>query len=170
MKTINVSDEMYKALRELSKEITHQNHRHTGMPYIFQIQTQEEVSVGEGQGEEVWVCDGHVIPTQDDKEIMEVVREWHDNLSDEDFELSIKNRDIAIEDSLDSAGYYKANRDYVDRYQNAFFTEKACKEHIKRNSYHYNEPVDFLSYAYRNPEMELVMKFLCELTGGKLHR
>lgn len=43
MKTIEVSDETYKFLMDLSKELTTQNHRGTAMPYFFQIKTQEAV-------------------------------------------------------------------------------------------------------------------------------
>jgi hypothetical protein len=41
---------------------------------------------------------------------------------------------------------------------------KACKKHIECNSHHYNEPVDYLSYASRNPELEMVQKFIMGLT------
>ena len=56
-----------------------------------------------------------------------------------------------------------------DRYQNTFFTAKACQEHIDSNDYHYKSPDVFLNHAWRNPEMELIATFLCELSGGKLH-
>ena len=81
MKTIKISDEMYAQLMELSKEINTQNHRHTQMPYIFQIESGN--------------------------------RRW-------------------------------------PKLENAFFTAKACKEHIKKNSYHYTKPTDFLTSAIRN--------------------
>lgn len=93
MKTIEVTDEMYKFLEELSTELNTQNHRCTAMPYFFQVQT-----------------------------------------------------------------------------KNAFLTEKACKEHIKLNKHHYNEPADYLMHAFRNPELEKLMEFICGITKGKLHK
>jgi len=48
--------------------------------------------------------------------------------------------------------------------------EKACKEHIEQNHYHYNNPKDYLVHAFRNPEMETVLEFLCGITGGELHK
>ena len=45
MKTINVSDEMYEFLINLSEEINKQDNRSTAMPYFFQIQTSEEVEL-----------------------------------------------------------------------------------------------------------------------------
>jgi len=47
------------------------------------------------------------------------------------------------------------------------FTEKTYKEHM---GHHYVNPVDFLNYAFQNPKLELVFRFLCELTGGQLVR
>ncbi len=168
MKTIKISDEMYDSLMEISKELNTQNHRATAMPYFFQIQTKEEISVGEGQGEEIWAFDGSVL--ENEEEIQEVViqhQEWEDDEAKQLFsELSFYD----INEILESAGYIQHNRDFEKRYQNAFFTEKACKLHIKQNYYHYNNPVDYLSYASRNPEMELVMRFLCELSSGELHK
>jgi len=167
MKIIKISDEMHNSLMELSKELNSQNHRATAMPYFFQIQTDEEVSVGEGQGEEVWVMDGDVL---DDDEIKEVVIEYNDWDEDESEDKFNKLDKYDIIENLENAGYVQRNRDFVKRYQNSFFTEKACKLHIEQNNYHYNNPVDYLSYASRNPEMELVMKFLTELSGGKIHK
>ena len=46
-----------------------------------------------------------------------------------------------------------------------FFTEEACEQHIKINSYHYENPRSFAVGAWRNPEMQLAMRHLCLLTG-----
>jgi len=170
MKTIEVTDEMYEFLMNLSKELNTQNHRGTAMPYFFQIRTREEIAVPEGIGTEAWCYDGSVIET--DEEIKEVVFEYKDWEVD-----SIENEneynklcDFEIREILEEIGYYKVYYDYQEIYQNAFLTEKACKEHIRLNGYHYKEPIDYLSHAFRNPELEKVLKFLCELTGGEIHK
>ena len=162
MKTIEVSDEMYDSLVELSKELNTQSSRSTRMPYFFQIQTNEKVAVPEGCGTECWHSDGSDIETDD--EINEVICEYSDISIEEAAKMDFVNKEKILED----AGWRRVNYSYEHRYQNAFFTERACKRHIQKNAYHYDEPVDYLSYATRNPELELVMKFLCELTGGKL--
>jgi len=46
-----------------------------------------------------------------------------------------------------------------------FFTAEACEEHIRLNSYHYNNPKSYAISAWRNPEMQTVMKNLIKLTG-----
>jgi len=170
MKTIELTDETYNFLIELSKELNSQDHRSTAMPYFFQIQTQEEIQVPEGYGTEAWFYDGSKIET--DTEIKETIFEYKGWDFDDDNDN--KNYDILRdwerEEILEAAGYRKGNYDYTEKYQNAFLTAKACKEHILKNSYHYNTPVDFLSHAFRNPELEKVLKFICELTGGEPHK
>lgn len=167
MKKIEITDQMYASLMELSKEINSQDHRATRMPYFFQVQTNEEVAVPYGQGTQIWHYDGSTIETEE--EINEAIDDYRDdNLA---IHVPVEELDQqAKEMTLEEAGWQKGNRDYSKMYQNSFFTAKACKEHIARNKHHYREPVDFLSYAFRNPEMELVMKFLCELSGGELHK
>jgi hypothetical protein len=170
MKTINVSDEMYDSLVAISNELNTQNHRCTAMPYFFQIKTEDWEPCPEDQGEEVWFCDGSFL--ENDKEIKEAVieyKEW-DNLSKKEIENKYKTlKSFEIEEILEK-NYRRVNRIKKEQFQNAFFTEKACLEHIKQNNYHYSNPVDYLTHAFRNPEMELVMKFLSELTGGKIHK
>ena len=165
MKTIKVTDEMHGFLTELSKELNTQNHRGTRMPYFFQIQTKEQVAAPEGNGIKAWFYDGSLIETKE--EIKEAVIEWQEH-SDKEIEFDNLD-DYEIEEILEKAGWSEVWYEYKTNLENAFFTEKACKEHIEMNAYHYKEPVDYLSFASRNNEMETVMRFLCELTGGKLH-
>ena len=167
MKTIEVTDEMHKFLTELSKELNTQDHRCTRMPYFFQIQTKEQVASPEGIGTEAWHYDGSLIET--DEEIKDTIFEWKDWDETKNETDYIMLEDYEVEGILEKAGWTKVWYDYKEKSENAFFTEKACKEHIKMNSHHYNKPIDYLSFASSNPEMEMITKFLCELTGGKLH-
>jgi hypothetical protein len=166
MKNIQVTDEMYKALLELSKEMTTQGNRCTAMPHMFQIRTTERVPAPEDSGTVAWHCDGDIIET--DEEIEQAVCEykgWDEATTEFNF-----LEDYEIEEILENAGYNKINYNYESKYQNTFFTAKACEEHIELNDYHYNEPICYLNHAWRNPEMELVSKFLCEISGGEIHK
>jgi len=170
MKTIKVNDEMYEFLMNLSEELNTQNHRCTAMPYFFQIQTKEEVAAAEGCGIEAWYYDGSKIETDEDiRETIFEYKEW-DNDSKEDNELYNNLDGGEIEELLEDMGFYKINYELSDKYENAFLTEKACREHIRLNDYHYREPIDYLFFAFRNPELEMVLQFLCELSGGKIHK
>jgi len=165
METIEVTKEMFDKLIELSNEINSQDHRATAMPYIFQIQTDEKVPAAEGCGTTAYVNDGTMIESKE--EINNAILDWLDVGQD------INNMsDFAKAEILEKAGYRKVQYEVKQNLENAFFTAKACKHHIECNRHHYNSdskynPVDYLSYAFRNPEMELIFEFLCGLTGKK---
>jgi hypothetical protein len=167
MKTIEVTDEMYDFLINTSKELNTQDHRGTAMPYFYQIQTKEMVAVPVGNGTVAWHFDGTLLDNEEDiKNAIYELKDW-DSENDDDY-YNLTSYDI--ENILEDNGWSKVNYDMTDVYMNSFLTEKACKEHIKNNKYHYNQPIDFLSYASRNPELEMLLKFLTGLTGGKLHK
>jgi hypothetical protein len=169
MKTIQVSDEMYEFLMNLSKELNTQDHRATAMPYIFQVQDEVEISVGEGQGEEAWHCDGSVISTE--KEIKEAIFEYKEwEIGNKKHEKLFSEMDWLARENILEVNYRKVHISTQKVYTNAFLSAKACRHHIKCNAHHYRKPVDYLSYAFRNPELEMIMKFLCKLTGGDAHK
>lgn len=158
MKTITVTDEMYDSLMNISIEMNSQDHRFTRMPYMFQVMDETREVCIEGAGDKVWIDDeGNEIGCEDD--LVSYVEE----ITDEPHDIH-----KAIE-FAEEHGYIRVNLQDGKRYQNFFFTEKACKDHIERNEYHYNNPKDYLNAAFRNPELEVVQKFLCELSGGKIH-
>lgn len=184
MKTIEVADEMYDALMKLSKEMTSQDMRGTKMPHMFQVQTNETVAAYPGCGEEVWVNDDG-----DELETDEEVRLFvHQHIYENDESINHlddeKAKQVAKErvDEMDEAdlceyleeecneGWRTVSVTTERRYQNTFFTAKACEEHIESNKHHYKEPICYLNHAWRNPEMDLVATFLCELSGGKLYQ
>ena len=74
MKTIEITDEMYNALMEISKELNTQNHRCTAMPYMIQLSEKKEVAAYEGCGETYWFGnEGEKLYTEDDEN--EVIKE-----------------------------------------------------------------------------------------------
>jgi hypothetical protein len=159
MKTIIVTDEIYNGLKEIAEAIKTQDNRATAKPYFFQVQTNEEIAVPSGCGTNCWYYDGSKIVT--DEEINEAIFEWKDGsipLDEIEFMDEYEKAEI-----LEKAGWQKANFDYKHEYQNAFFTEKACKEHIHRNKHNLREPVDYLSHAFRNPEMEMMFSFFAQI-------
>lgn len=49
-----------------------------------------------------------------------------------------------------------------------FFTEKAAQEHIDENSYHYTKPTIYVVSAWRNPEMQALMRQTINIEGKDL--
>lgn len=166
MKTIQVTDKMHASLMELSRELNTQDHRATAMPYFFQVRTTERQYGPEGIGEECYVYDSIIIETAEEIE-SEIFELYGGDISRSDIEQMPESEKDTI---LTENGWRCVHYELKEEYQNAFFTAKACKANIAANKHHYTEPVDFLSYGFRNPELELVLKFLCELSGGKLHK
>jgi hypothetical protein len=65
-------------------------------------------------------------------------------------------------------GFERLSYDYKEIYKNAFFTAKACDDHIRRNAHHYSEKAcSYGASAWRNPEIELIHKFLEILATNK---
>lgn len=184
MKTIKVSDEMYEKLIELATEMTTQDMRITQMPHMFQVRENKEVAAYDGCGQDIWVNnEGNTLRSEDEKREY-VINHIYEN--DDDFvDLDDNKADIASkkkgnkmdEWGLDDYLQEEINEDWrrvqvttEPRYSNTFFTAKACQEHIDSNDYHYTEPTVYLNHAWRNPEMELVSEFLCNLVGKSNHK
>ena len=183
MKTIEVSDEIYDGLIEISKDLNTQDHRATAMPYFFQVKTKKEVPAFEGSGDIIlWYNTYSEKELRTEEEIRECISEHiyeNDNslteLTDEEAEEKSKRivsemDSYDMEEWLESHDFVKYELNEESVYENCFFTEKACELHIKQNKHNLNKPVSYLNHAFRNPEMELVMKFLCELNGGETHK
>ncbi len=174
MKTIEVTDEMYEALMSLSKEMTTQDNRGTATPYVFQIQTMKQVAAYPGQGNEIWVNeDGEELENEEEvrKYISQHLCDKRSDGDEEKVMKVVKGRvDIMdtddLETYLEKNGWWKVNVVEKEEYENAFFTAKACEDHIRKNNYHYRQPVCYLSHVWRNPELEIVSKFLHELSNN----
>lgn len=171
MKTIEVPDEMYAKLIELATEMTEQDPRGTRMPHIFQIETTEECAAYPGNGRAIWVdCEGNELDEAKRKEAVINAKNW-DILSES---LANENFDELDGYDIETILEREANCRRIDVetrkvYQNCFFTSKACKQYIAVNGYHYTQPRAYLNHAWRNPEMELVATFLCNLVGKPMH-
>ena len=162
MKTIEVTDDMYESLMSISKELNTQSHRCTRMPYMIQVSKKKEVSAYEGQGEEFWFCDeGRKLESQSDIDniIKEYIHDNPDNVYGDDFEELDDNDKESILEDLD---YTKHNVTEEDELSDFFFTDKGLRSY-------YGDKVDTFLTASSNPELKVIMKFLCEISGGKLH-
>lgn len=171
-KKIEVTDEIYEFLMNLSKEIKEQDNRATAMPYIFQVRETKEIPAHKGSGEEVFYSSEYETELRTDKDKVEWIKEHEEYFIGTMFEEEAKDvgnhtntwdLDSMLEE-LDFDEFY-VDTDYV--YSNAFFTSKACDEHIRINKHNLEQPVNYLSHAYRNVEMEMMYKFLSGLTNNE---
>lgn len=163
MKTIQVSDEIYDFLMNLSKEIKTQDNRATRAPYFFLVQEDEEIAVPDGCGDEVWIMDGEIClrTEQDIKEAVFEYREW--DLDDENNQKEYEELDSFDIDEILKKNYWKADVSIKHKYSNCFFTEKASREHIEVNRHNLTNPKTYLDHAFRNKEMDMMFRFFTEL-------
>lgn len=68
----------------------------------------------------------------------------------------------------DAFVYYREEDHEPNLMAGFFLTEKACKNHIEYNDYHYTKPSSYVVSAWRNPEMVAVMQSILKLTGEDL--
>ena len=167
MKTLQVNDEIYDFLMNLSEEIKTQDNRATATPYYFQVQEDHEIAVPEGCGAEVWVMDGEVcLRTEED--IREAVFEWKEwdleNLNHQKKYEQLTSFDV---DEILEENYRKVNIDISHTYSNCFLTYKAYEEHLRRNKHNLKNPKSYLFHAFRNPEMEMIFKFIKSLNNDR---
>jgi len=161
MKTIEITDEMYDALMAISKELKTQSHRCTAMPYMIQLSEKKEVSAYEGCGETYWFgIEGERLDTEDDEN--EVIKEHLQEKygTEESFE---ELEDYEKESILEDLEYRKHEVTTENKLSNFFFTDKGLRDY-------YGKDVNTYMTGVTNPELKTVMTFLCELSGGNLHR
>ena len=167
-KNIEVTDEMYEFLMNLSKEIKEQDNRATATPYFFQVRETKEIAAHEGCGNEVWWSTDYEIELRTDEDKVEWIKEHLEHFDEyEDKELISEVEELDCWQLDDFLRYDDFQKFYVDTdytYSNAFFTSKACDEHIRINRHNLKQPVNYLSHAYRNAEMDMMYKFLIGLT------
>jgi hypothetical protein len=130
---------------------------------------QKTVPASEDCGEMAWYSDGSILTT--DEEIKEAIFEWKEwELGNRDHEDLFSNLDNWEKDEIMENNYRKVWTTTEETLCNCFLTERACREHIASNGYHYSCPTDFLTHAFRSYELEKVLQFLHEITNGKLHK
>ncbi|MDD4438319.1 MAG: hypothetical protein PHS04_09825 [Tissierellia bacterium] len=162
MKTIEVTVEMYEFLKSLQHELLTQDNRGTKKPYFYNVQEKIEVAVPEGCGDKVWVCDGEYLRNAED--VKKAVFEWKEwDLTNEDDCTKYNQLNDWEIDSILEENYRKGYVSIDYRYSNCFLTEKACREHIDINRHNLTSPRTYLDYAFRNTEMENLIKFLEEI-------
>ena len=128
---------------------------------MIQLSEKKEVAAYEGCGETYWFGnEGEKLYTEDDEN--EVIKEHLQEKygTDESFE---ELEDYEKESILEDLEYRKLEVTQEDELSNFFFTDKGLRDY-------YGKDVNTYMTGVTNPELKTVMTFLCELSGGKLHR
>lgn len=178
MKTIEVSDEMYAKLIELATEMTTQDPRATRMPHMFQIRDWKRVYDWNLNGDvKIWIDRGESIEIENFDHLKEYLEDLEIDFDEEKLKSLWEEKDkYTFESNLDE--WIEENCPDLEEcsysmeavYVNHFLTAKAAEEHLRLNHYHYHKDADvYLNHAWRNPEMDTVSTFLCNLVGKEMH-
>jgi len=156
MKTITVSDEMFTQLCRLSEDMNNQDNRATADPILFELQVKEQSPTASDYSDLfVW--------RESSEYIYNTIKELRERI-DEYFEregYSSEMTDREVEDCAEEKlGIERAY--YLERWvtKETFFTLREYEDHVRQNSHHYTDPRSYVVHAWRNPGMELVVKFL----------
>lgn len=173
MKTIEVSDEMYEKLIALATEMTTQDPRSTRAPHIYQIREWAKVYDWALNGDvHIWVEQGNSTEIETYEDLVSYLENDDVEIPENLKEMWGERGQYDLKDWLSEKCPDLEECSYTDKavYQNYFLTGKSCKEHIRLNHYHYRNPDDYLTHAWRNPDMDLVSEFFCGLVGKKPHQ
>jgi hypothetical protein len=152
MKQINISEKTYEFLKNLAREIKTQNNRATAFPYFYQIRIEEKI-----YGLDSDYTDNFIYLSKEDSEI------WFETKEEVFYYLKEEYPDLPSGVDVEDFGFYRLGVRTVPKYENCFLTERAIRKHIKQNHYHYNNPTDYLSHAFRNPELEDLINAVFEI-------
>lgn len=170
---IEIPDDLYNHLMKISHEMNTQDHRCTSMPYIFRILVTESKAVPE------WCWDFHVwvheweeaFRDEHNSFLIEAQKYIESYFSEEDYEDVDFEDEDDVESFLDIKWFDKCDMEKLEDQRWFFLTHESAKRHWEMNRHHYpDEFQDYLDYCWRDPDMEAVQRFLCELSGGKIHK
>ena len=150
MKTITVSDETAKFLKEFTARLEKQDRRGTSDPFYFTVRKFVDVAVPDGCGDKV---------------------AYFDNLDTENYrEEEAKKRALELEMDFDAYVEERCTKYDIkeeEQYENFFFTLEGYEEHVRMNGHNIartcNRYDSYVEHAYRNPEISNLLKAVKEI-------
>jgi len=167
MKQVELPFEDYEFLRELQQELNTQPNDGNADPVYWGVMDYSYELTAEGNGEPRITNDDGAYTLE---EAVEVVNE---NIGDYDEETQQAWAGVNKEDADDVAFFMKETLewDFCDVYwveekghistdTGAFLTKRACKEYVERYGYNHHKAHTYAMTAYRNFELERLLKIL----------
>ena len=175
---IEISQEDYEFLKDLQHELNTQETDGNAQPVFWGVsETQEECrgEYGDFGGEPRIVYDDGNYTLQEAIENVEQAldsetygfsdeerEKWKNVDKDDAEEVCEYMRDVLGWDNIYHVAYVEKVR-RVSEYTGAFLTKRACKQYIERYGYNHNNPHTYAMTAYRNFELERLIKILGNL-------
>ena len=168
---IEISKEDYDFLKELQHELNTQETDGQADPIFWSVVEKHEVLSRSCYGSPRVPCDDGAYTLEELLELVkeniedydqEVRDEWQNNVDKEDIEevAEFVCERMGYDNIYYNDIYYVEDKDRIATYSGAFLTKRACQQHIEQNRHHYCEPHTFANTAYRNYELERLLKIL----------
>lgn len=159
MKTISIEvpESLVFDLMSIGAELALQNNRNSSWP-VWYVSEDKKVYRSSSQDYE---HKGRVDPDYlDTDQLCEACLEKYEEDGD-------------IPDDCNACGdetfeYYDLERGYASYGSCFFLTEKACREYIEANSYHFNNPKPYCDSAFRNHELQPIIQALIVAAGHEV--
>ena len=168
MKTIQIPDEMYDHLIQLSTEMNTQDPRGTAGPHIFQIIVPDSELCVDGSEEfSIWLDDGseEAFRTEHDDFLTCAIEYIKEHFDEDDYEGTDIEDEGEVEAFLLDNDMTVLPARKTERMKGFFLTHESAKRHWEANKHHYPDVFsDYLDHCWRDPDMEVVQEFLCSLT------
>ena len=168
MRQIEVSQEDYDFLKELQHELNTQTNDGNADPVYWGVMEHKKEAAPEGCGDPIiYMGDGATMTTE------EAVQYVDENIHDYEEETQEKWKDIdknwmdeVVDFIHDEMGVnecrvvWEEEKSFISRDTGAFLTKRACKEYIEKCHYNHSKPHTYAMTAYRNFELERLLKIL----------
>ena len=169
MKQISINESDYEFLKELQHELNTQTNDENADPVYWGVLEDYEELTFDGDGEVripyddgAYNLEGLVADIDADSEnfSLSVKEEWNSlDKNDVDEVMGFVNKNWN-EGNIIGEPYWVEIKEQISRYAGAFLTKHACQEYIKRYGYNHRNPRTYAMTAYRNFELERLLKIL----------
>ena len=169
MATIKISDEDFMFLKDLQKELINQENDGNANPVYWGIMEDYEALCFEGEGEPriphddgAYTLEELVEAINDDIDSFTLAEkaEWKAiNKNDLDSVMDFVN-EYWNEDNIIGEPYWVETKQQLSRYAGAFLTKRAAKSYIEKYGYNHDNPRTYAMTAYRNFELDRLIKIL----------
>lgn len=171
MAYLKVSQDDLEFLLDLKHELNTQTTDGNAQPVFWGVEESYEDAVPEGCGESKIVIDCENVLSQE-----EAVEYINENIEDYDEETQMRWQEIDNDDfdaildfikddmNIHNASVIQVEEKWkLSRHTGAFLTKRACKQYIENFGYNHDKPHTYAMTAYRNFELEKLLKILSNL-------
>jgi hypothetical protein len=164
MAQIEITEERLQFIKEIAEAMKMQSHRMTQHPLFYVYEKEDRWANDDGDYDRIAFVNDEGNET--DQEEDEDGNTWmcsDGQWTCDETEETIDEYEAMRKFSLRKVALKEVDRPVVD--VGPFLTEQGAENHIRANGYHYNKPFVYVNSAWRNEEMQGLLKFIFEVAG-----